>query len=106
MTEPLGDEDSELVALARATMARTKATSAAAVRDVDGHTYAAAPVTLTTLELTALQAAVAAALSGGATALEAVVLVAGSVDDPGIAAVRELAPTAIFIVTDPAGNPL
>jgi hypothetical protein len=106
MTEPLGDEDSELVALARAAMARTKAASAAAVRDVDGHTYAAAPVTLTTLELTALQAAVAAALSGGATALEAVVLVAGSVDDPGIAAVRELGPTAIFIVTDPAGNPL
>jgi hypothetical protein len=106
MTEPLGDQDCELVALARAAMARTAAASAAAVRGVDGHTYAATPVTLAALELTALQAAVAAAVSSGATALEAVVLVAGSVDDPGIAAVRELAPTAIFIVTDPAGNPL
>jgi hypothetical protein len=106
MTEPLSDEDSELVALARAAMVRAKAGSGAAVRDVDGHTYAAAPVTLSALDLTGLQAAVAAAVSSGATGLEAVVLVPGSVDDPGIAAVRELAPTAIVIVTDPAGNPL
>lgn len=106
MAEPLDAEDNKLVVLARAAMARAEAGSGAAVRDVDGRTYAAAPVSLSTLELTGLQAAVAAAASSGAAGLEAAVLVAGSADDPGIAAVRELAPTAAIILTDRAGNPL
>jgi len=106
MAEPLDAEDSKLVVLARAAMARAEAGSGAAVRDVDGRTYAAAPVALSTLELTGLQAAVAAAASSGATGLQTAVLVAGSVDDPGIAAVRELSPTALVIVTDRTGNPL
>ena len=59
-------------------------------------------MSLSTLELTGLQAAVAAAVSSGATGLEATVLVAASADDPGIPAVRELRPTAV-IVTDRAG---
>ncbi len=104
MTEQLNAEDAKLVVLARAAMARAEAGSAAAVRDVDGRTYAAAPVNLSSLALTGLQAAVAAAASSGATGLEAAVLVAASADDPGIAAVRELSPTAMVIVTDSAGN--
>ncbi|MCV7101643.1 cytidine deaminase [Mycobacterium palustre] len=106
MSERLDAEDAKLVTLARAAMARADARSGAAVRDVDGRTYAAAPVRLSSLELTGLQAAVAAAASSGATGLEAAVLVAASADDPGIAAVRELSPTAVVIVTDRAGNPL
>lgn len=106
MADGLNDEDAKLVVLARAAMARADAGSGAAVRDADGRTYAAAPVGLSALPLTGLQAAVAAAASSGATALEAAALVAGSADDPGIVAVRELSPTAVIIVTDRAGNPL
>jgi cytidine deaminase len=102
--EPLDTEDGKLVVLARSAMARAEAGSGAAVRDVDGRTYAGAPVNLSALQLTALQTAVAAAVSSGAPGLEAAVLVAGSADDAGIAAVREISATASVIITDGAGN--
>ncbi|TSE00065.1 cytidine deaminase [Skermania sp. ID1734] len=93
----LDPEDQKLVVLARSAMARAGSGAGAAVRDVDGRTYAAGAVALQTLTLTALQAAVAAALSSGAGGFEAAVLVGGTDGDPGIEAVRELSADATVI---------
>jgi len=71
----LDPEDAKLVTLARSARARTGAAEGAAVRDDMGRTYAAATVALPSLSLSALQAAVAAAVSSGVQQLEAAVVV-------------------------------
>lgn len=71
---PLDAEDTKLVTLARAARVRAGAAEGAAVRDDIGRTYAAGSVTLPSLQLTALQATVAAAASSGAGRIEAVVV--------------------------------
>ncbi|MDQ3151127.1 MAG: cytidine deaminase, partial [Actinomycetota bacterium] len=66
----LNSEDGKIVALARSALARTGAAEGAAVRDTDGRTYTGCTVALPSLTLTALQAAVAAAVASGAPGLE------------------------------------
>jgi cytidine deaminase len=73
-------EDAKLVTLARSARARSQAAEGAAVRDDMGRTYAAATVALPSLQLSAQQAAVAAAVSSGSDRLEAAVVVTDSLD--------------------------
>jgi hypothetical protein len=107
----LGAEDRKLVTLARSARARSDAAEGAAVRDRDGRTYAAASVQLPSLRLTALQVAVAMAVSSGAVGLEAAAVVwtdgladdAG--DDAGVDAVRDLGGYGLpLFVADPDGS--
>ncbi|MGX7827027.1 cytidine deaminase [Actinokineospora sp. 24-640] len=101
----LDPEDAKIVTLARSSRARTGAAEGAAVRDTDGRTYAAASVDLPSLKLTALQAAVAAAVSSGAPGLEAaaVVTAADAVDAASVAAVRDLSADAPVLRADASG---
>ncbi|HEY9388396.1 MAG TPA: cytidine deaminase [Mycobacteriales bacterium] len=114
MAEPtahtLDPENAKIVTLARASRARVGAAQGAAVRDTDGRTYAAASVALPSLTLTALQVAVAMAVSSGAPGLEAAAVVTGengvdrAVDQAGVAAVRDLAPAAPVFLVRPDGE--
>jgi len=103
----LDPEDAKLITLARSVRARTGAAEGAAVRDLDGRTYLAGTVALPSLTLTALQAAVAAAVSSGAAGLEAAVVVSesASVDDDSRAAVADLSADAPVLLADPSGMP-
>ncbi len=88
----LSPEDEKLVTLARTSRARTQSARGAAVRDLDGRTYVASTVKLPSLELSALDLAVAMAISSGATGLEAGAVVTtrdGAIVD--LSTVRELA---------------
>ena len=101
----LDAEDAKLVTLARSARGRTGAPEGAAVRDTDGRTYLAATVSLPSLQLSALQAAVAAAVSSGVGGLEAAAVVsdASSVEEAGLAAVRDLAGDAPVHLAGPDG---
>jgi cytidine deaminase len=102
----LDPEDQKLVTLARSARARTGAAQGAAVRDGDGRTYVAATVELPSLQLSALQVAVAMAVSSGAQGLEAaVVLGDDSTDQAGEAAARDVAPDVTILCAAPDGSP-
>ncbi|CCH28820.1 cytidine deaminase [Actinosynnema sp. NPDC047251] len=102
----LDPEDAKIITLARSARARTGAAEGAAVRDTDGRTYAATTVALPSLRLTALQAAVAAAVSSGAEGLEAaaVVTAAEAVDADSVAAARDLTAGVPVLRADGTGT--
>ncbi len=111
MTEPgpgavPDPEDRKIVALARSALARTGALEGAAVRDTDGRTYTGCTVALPSLALSALQAAVAAAVASGAQGLEAAAVVgtAPVSDADSLAAVRDLGADAPVLLADEAGE--
>jgi hypothetical protein len=85
-------EDAKLVTLARAARARVGGAEGAALRDDIGRTYAAGSVDLPSLQLSALQAAVSAAVSSGSDRLEAACVVGESelLSDPDRALLGDL----------------
>ena len=91
----LSAEDAKLVTLARATRARARADEGAAVRDLDGRTYAAASVRLEHLDLSALEVCVAMAVSSASTGLEAAVVLADAPSEPVLDAVRDFAGSGV-----------
>ena len=95
-----GPEDVKIINLARSALARTSARQGACLRDTDGRSYAAANVALEHLNLSAIQVAVALAVSSGALGVEAVAL-AGE-DGPteqDLALLRELPGTDVVVWT-------
>ena len=102
----LSAEDSKIITLARSARARTGAAEGAAVRDDTGRTYAACTVDLPSLKLSALQTAVAMAVSSGAGDLEAAAVVTAedAVRDADLAAVRDLGAKAPVLVAAPDGT--
>lgn len=104
----LDAEDAKILTLARSARARTGAVGGAAVRDTDGRTYAAADVALPSLRLTALQLAVASAVSSGATGLEAAAVVTGAAPhEVDVVVVSDLGGPGIPVyVAGPDGTPV
>ncbi|HKC27249.1 MAG TPA: cytidine deaminase [Jatrophihabitans sp.] len=97
-------EDQKLITLARSARARTGAAQGAAVRDGDGRTYVAATVDLPSLQLSALQVAVAMAVSSGAPGLEAAAVLGADPTDPvGEAAARDVAAEVTILHALPDG---
>lgn len=100
MIELTDPEDAKIVTLARSTRARTRAAQGACVRDTDGRTYAAASVDLPSLRLSAVQVAVAMAVSSGAPGLEAVAVLSDppAADERDLDAVRDLAGGGVTVL--------
>ncbi|MET8138815.1 cytidine deaminase [Sphaerisporangium sp. NPDC005288] len=95
----LGAEDSKIITLARAARARNGTAQGAAVRDETGRTYTATNVDLPSLRLSAIQVAVAMAVSSGAVSLEAAALVTDE-EEPGdqdMAVVQDLGDAILFL---------
>ena len=102
----LSAEDNKLVVLARATRARAGAAEGAALRDLDGRTYAAATVDLPSLQVSAVGVAVGMAVASGAHGVEAVVVLTGAELSTGdLEVVRDFAGAGVPVLRGtPAGK--
>jgi hypothetical protein len=88
----LDAEDQKLVVLARATRARTGTAEGAALRDLDGRTYAGATVDLPSLRIAALDVCIAMAVASGARGAEAAVVLGDDTPtDDSLAPLRDFA---------------
>jgi hypothetical protein len=99
-------EDAKLITLARGARARIGAAEGAAVRDRTGRTFSAASVSLPSLRLSALAAAVAQAAGSGAEGLEAAAVVTNDgLADADLAVLRDLGGAGVpVLLVDPAGE--
>ena len=102
----LSAEDNKLVVLARATRTRAGAAEGAALRDLDGRTYAAATVDLPSLQVSAVGVAVGMAVASGAQGVEAVVVLTGAELSTGdLEVVRDFAGAGVPVLRGtPAGK--
>lgn len=95
-------EDQKLEVLAQATLRRTGATQAAALRDSTGRTYVARNISSISLTLDAVEAAFTVAMASQIEAIEAVVVVGdGSIN---LKPVREHTPGSLFWVVKHNGE--
>jgi hypothetical protein len=94
-------EDVKLVTLAQATLRRSGAKQAAALRDSTGRTYVAIPVSSSSLSLDAVEAVFTVAMASQITDIEAVVFTGER--SAKTAVITEFAPSAaIFFANDGA----
>lgn len=101
-SQELSPEDAKLLTLARATRARTQAAEGAAVRDLDGRTYAAATVALASLQVSAVGVAVSMAVASGSRGLEAVVVLTdGDLTEADRAVVAEFGGPDVVVLVNP-----
>ncbi|QPP08938.1 cytidine deaminase [Streptomyces bathyalis] len=98
--QALDPEDRKLLTLARSARARNGVPEGAAVRDETGRTYVAGSVALPSLQLSALQTAVAMAVASGAESLEAAAVVTESELIPAtdLSAVHDLSGQATTVL--------
>jgi hypothetical protein len=96
-------EDQKLVTLAQATLKRSGAKQAAALRDSTGRTYVAVPVSSPSLSLDAIEAVFTVAMASQITGIEAVVFTGDSTAKTAV--ITEFAPSAaIFFANDGAAT--
>jgi hypothetical protein len=94
-------EDDKLVTLATATLTRSGAKQAAALRDNTGRTYVAISVASPSLNLDAFEAVLTVALASGITGVESVVACG---DQPtNSKAIRDFAPAATIFYINSSG---